>query len=300
MRVGIAVYNLASHDVIDLAVAAEAAGFDGIWLGDHVLHPIGYQSVHPSEAGAESRLHGGKTVTSETHLQDPWALLGALAVRTTRLRLCTGVYILPLRHPLVTARGATTVQQLSGGRLVLGIGAGWLSEEFDALGVPFQARMSMLDEGAEIIAAATAGGPVRHAGAHWQFADVELCRTGVPVPLVFGGNTERALRRAARYGDGWFVSGGPPIEEMLRCRDRLAELREASGRTNAFRTYLRVLDPTPDRLAELAEAGVEDVVVWCREVWPEGSEQQQLEALAVAADRYGISPGPVPLSGERS
>jgi len=117
---------------------------------------------------------------------------------------------------------------------------------------------------------------------------VELTPKNADIPLVFGGNTERALLRAATLGDGWFVSGGPTPQEMLRLRHRLLELRSQSGRDGTFRCYLRLLEPDPVMLDTFAIEGVEDIVVWGRSVWPEGPLDKKREVLAQAAVDYRV------------
>jgi probable F420-dependent oxidoreductase len=288
MRVGIQVYNMPVLELVQLAQAADELGFDAIWLGEHLVRPVDYASVHPAAAGVEQRLHSGKTISDATVLEDIWVTLGAIAQATERIALATAVYLLPLRHPLATARAGLTVHDLSGGRLTLGVGAGWLREEFDVLAVPFDRRWSLLEEDAEIVRAAWNGGVISHSGKNWQFDAVVVTPTRADIPLVFGGNTEHALERAARLGDGWFVSGGPEPEEMLRLRRRLLELRSEAGPDGPFRYYLRLLDPDPELLDTFASDGVSDIVIWGRSVWPEGPLEMKKEVLAQAAIDYRV------------
>ena len=222
MSVGISVYDMTASDVRELAVAADAAGFDAVWLGEHVVLPVDYSSEHPT-AGTGGHEHiTGPIVDPDTELLDPWVALGAVAGATTQLRLATGIYILPLRHPLITARSAATLQNVSGGRLLLGIGAGWLVEEFAALDVPFDERYGRLVETIEIIRAAWAGGPFDYHGKYFSFDPIQLTSRPVDVPLIMGGNTPPALKRAALLGDGWFSSGTPNFDDARRLRDTLA------------------------------------------------------------------------------
>jgi probable F420-dependent oxidoreductase len=288
MKVGIQVYNMSATELVELAQAADELGFDALWLGEHLVNPVGYASLHPAAAGAEQKLHGGKTISDATILEDTWVTLGAMAQATERIGLATAVYLLPLRHPLATARAALTVHDLSGGRLSLGVGAGWIREEFDALAVPFERRWSLLEEDVEILRAAWNGGVISHSGKNWNFGAVEVTSAKADIPLVFGGNTERALERAARFGDGWFVSGGPTPEEMLGLHRRLLEVRSKVGRQSPFRCYLRLLEPDPRMLDKFADDGVDDIVVWCRSVWPEGPLEAKKEALRKAAIDYRL------------
>ena len=215
----------------ELAVAADEAGFDAVWLGEHVVLPVGYSSEHPT-AGTGGHEHiAGPIVDPGTELLDPWVALGAVAGATTKLRLATGNYILPLRHPLITARSAATLQAASGGRLLLGIGAGWLVEEFAALGVPFDERYGRLVETIEIIRAAWAGGPFDYHGKYFSFDPIQLTSRPVHVPLIMGGNTPPALKRAGLLGDGWFSSGTPSFDDARRLRDGMLRAARATGST---------------------------------------------------------------------
>ena len=137
------------HDVVSIAVVAEQAGFDSLWLGEHILYPVGYESSHPPVAtqGVERR----SVIDGATNLNDVWVTMGALAVVTQRLQLVTGVHVLPLRHPLLTARASATMHDLSNGRFSLGIGVGWLREEFEALGASFEDRGNRFEEGVALL-----------------------------------------------------------------------------------------------------------------------------------------------------
>ncbi len=115
MTISISAYDMNAPDFLDLAAAADAAGFDAVWLGEHVVLPVDYASEHPTHGGADGQHHSGPIVQSDTELLDPWVALGAAAGSTRRLRLATGMYILPLRHPLMTARAACTLHTASGG-----------------------------------------------------------------------------------------------------------------------------------------------------------------------------------------
>ena len=255
MSVGISVYDMAASDVRELAVAADEAGFDAVWLGEHVVLPVGYSSEHPT-AGTGGHEHiTGPIVDPDTELLDPWVALGAVAGATTRLRLATGIYILPLRHPLITARSAATLQDASGGRLLLGIGAGWLVEEFAALDVPFDERYGRLVETIEIIRAAWAGGPFDYHGKYFSFDPIQLTSRPVQVPLIMGGNTPPALKRAGLLGDGWFSSGTPSFDDARRLRDTLLELRGSQRARRAVPLLLPSGERRPGARRALSRRG---------------------------------------------
>ena len=238
MHVGLSVYDIAPRELVELAKAAETAGFRTLWLGEHVVLPVDYRAEHPASSSPDNTAHIARIIDPATQLLDPLIALGAVAAATDRLQLATGIYLLPLRHPLAVARMTLTLQGLAGGRFMLGVGSGWLEEEFAALGVPFDERGARFDEALTVLRAAWAGGELANAGPHYPFDRVMATPVAVDVPLVLGGNTERALRRAARLADGWFSSGNPTFDEAVRLRARLdRSLRR--GRAGASTADLR-------------------------------------------------------------
>jgi probable F420-dependent oxidoreductase len=283
MRIGLSAYDMAAADLLDLVRAAEDAGFDSLWLGEHVFHPQEYTSVHPGHEVKQH--HTGPIVQENTHLLDPLVTLAAAAATTERIRLATGVFVLPLREPLLVARAAATLAEISGGRFVLGVGAGWLTEEFDALGVDFRKRGRRLDESLAVLRACLGGGPVEHHGDIFDFAALEMTPAPVDVPLVIGGNSDAALRRAARSGDGWFSSGTPDFEEAVRLRDRLQGLREELGKkAEPFETVVRIEGADPQDVRRYGAAGFDHVVIWADQVWPaDGSLDEKRTRLTQAA-----------------
>ncbi len=289
MSVGISVYDMTMSDVRQLAMAADEAGFDAVWLGEHVVLPVDYASEHPTAGGSGHEHITGPIVHPDTELLDPWVALGVLAEATTRLRLATGIYILPLRHPLITARSAATLQAASGDRLMLGIGAGWLVEEFAALDVPFDERYGRLVETIEILHAAWAGGPFDYHGKYFSFERIQLTSRPVQVPVIMGGNTPRALTRAALLGDGWFSSGTPSFDEARRLRDTLLELRARNGLDAPYRCYFRVESADPALVERYHAEGIDDVVVWADQLWPaDGAVEDKRAALAQRAEALGL------------
>lgn len=296
MRVGISCYGFPVTGLVEVGRAAEEVGFSSLWLGEHVLAPMAYESSHPTRPGeqghAGSSDHNGKPIVDPSvHLSDPLIALTGVAASTRSLHLATGIYLLPLRHPLLTARAVATLAEASGGRFSLGIGAGWLREEFAALSVPFAGRTARLEEQIAVIRAALAGGPVEFHGGHYDIDRVQLCPEAVDVPIVLGGNAEPALRRAVRLADGWFTSGIPSFEDALRLRDRIAELSVEYGRTEPLRTTWRVAAPDPELLDRYATEGFEDVLVMAYDVWVGDDVDERRAALAAAARRLGLPSG---------
>ena len=186
---------------------AEAAGFDSVWLGEHHDHTLLYPT--------------------------PLIGLAAIAGRTRRLRLGTGVLLLPLHHPLAVAEEAAMVDVISGGRLILGVGAGYAPEEFAAFGVSIKERGSRLDEAVPLIQRLWSGERVTHEGRHYRITDARVSPRPVQrprPPIWFAGWVEPAIRRAGRLGEGWL--GGPSAtrDELADCVRLFREARTAAGR----------------------------------------------------------------------
>jgi probable F420-dependent oxidoreductase len=208
--------HFANNTFPDLAGAvrmvkiAESAGFDSVITVDHVVFPHKYTSVYPY--APDGRLPGGPGGA----LPDPLIWMAAMAAVTTKLRFMTGVIILPLRNPLVLAKQVATLDQLSGGRLSLGIGVGWLKEEFEALGVPFEKRGLRSDEYIAVMRKLWAEDGVSFDGQFVKFDEVSSNPKPVrrTVPIVIGGHSEAAAKRAGRIGDGFFPSIGAQVDTV--------------------------------------------------------------------------------------
>lgn len=291
MKIGLTTYDLPAAELVALAVAADEAGFSSLWLGEHLVLPVGYSTAHPTATQPSGQHHTGPIVSPDTELIDPLVALGAAAAVTSRIQLATGIYLLPLRHPLAVARSTCTVQELAGGRFILGVGFGWLAEEFAALDVPFAERVTRFEEGIEILRASWRGGEIRHRGHHYSIEGVQVTSRPAAVPLMLGGNGELALRRAARLGDGWFSSGTPPFEESVRLKSELERLRAGSDRAGEpFRLVFRVGgDATRSAVEGYRQAGFSEILLWSDQVWPAGRPIEAKRAtLAQAAAALGL------------
>jgi probable F420-dependent oxidoreductase len=285
-HIGLSTYDLSAAEFVGLARAADWAGFASLWLGEHVFLPCDYRSTHPThvgEVGGDGRTDSGaRIIEADTELLDPASALGAAAAATERIQLATGIYVLPLRHPLLTARMCATLDAVSSGRFLLGVGSGWLKEEFDALAVPFADRGIIQDECLDILGAAFAGGPFYHSGKQFHLGELQVSPAPVSVPLVLGGNSDRAMTRAVRRADAWFASGIPTFDEACRLRDRLEAIGRREGRARPLPAYFRVpgsdLTVTGRYLAE----GLDHLLFWAQNVCdPKGdSVAQELDRAA--------------------
>lgn len=210
--------------LLGIARAAEEAGFHGVLLSDHLFFPGRLASRYPYSEDGKPGFDG------TTPFPEPWTTIAAMAAVTERLHFATMVYILPLRHPLEVAKSLGTVSLLSGGRVALGCGAGWIREEFDALGVPFETRGGRMNEMIPLLRRLWTGEMVQHRGAHFELGPLQMSPAPPgDVPIYVGGLSKAALRRAAFLGDGWIGTGQTP-EEVPRYVERLRGLRKEAGR----------------------------------------------------------------------
>lgn len=229
MKFGIAFCNIGPYaapaGAVDFAQRCEAAGFESLWTVEHVVVPAGYESTYPYSPT-------GKMPGPESSpIPDPLIWLSYVAARTATIRLATGILILPQRNPVVLAKELSTLDQLSGGRMELGIGVGWLREEFDALDVPFEGRGKRTDD---YVAAMRALWAEETASYDGEFASFERCISSPrpvagSVPIHVGGHTEPAARRAGRLGDGFFPGSGSH-EELTHLLDVMRASATEHGR----------------------------------------------------------------------
>lgn len=188
--------------VLQVAAAAERLGFSSVWASDHVILPRTRKSVYPyPESTTESAFAPG------VMWLDPLMVMGVVAGATTRIAVGSHILVLPYRNPIILANEMASLDVLSHGRVLLGVGAGWMDEEFEALGVPRSERGARTDEYIELMRALwRADGPTSFLGKYFRFDEMQLATrphtTGGP-PIWVGGNTPAALRRVGRVGDGW-------------------------------------------------------------------------------------------------
>jgi probable F420-dependent oxidoreductase len=285
MRIGVTIPNvhetLAERTTIEaVGRMADDLGFDSVWCNDHLAMPATQDGpgTQPAYAAAYGEDRG-------QHIYEPLIVLAYLAAVTQRVMLGTSVYLLALRNPLLAARQVVSLDRLSEGRLVLGVGVGWLEHEFAAVGVPYRERGRRTDEAIAVLKAACGpdGG---------EFLPKPVQRPHPP--LWIGGRSDAAVRRAARTGDAWHPSH-LTVDELRRRIPELHEECERAGRspddvTVATRRKL-VRDPSPDAgpervlqgdagaiaatVAELKQVGVAHLIVEL----PGSSERELLENL---------------------
>lgn len=257
MRIGMQPINsgpLATPAYItEIAELADTLGFDSLQITDHVVMPVEYSSPYPYHPS------GRMAAGPDDNYFEPLGLLGYLGGRTRHIRLGTSVLIAPYRHPVVTAKQLAGLDVLTGGRLVVGLGVGWMAEEFAALGAPpFAERGAVTDEVIQIFRCIWREQPASFAGRFFAFAPLGVMPRPLQpggIPILIGGMSRAAIRRAARLGDGWqpFKQTPEELAAGLAYLHEQAERanRDLSGFTISLRLGLRLsAGPTERRAAE--------------------------------------------------
>ncbi len=212
-------------ELVPLATAGDEHGWSTLSVSDHLINPVETRSTYPYTEDGTRRWEMG------TPWPDPWITIGHLSAVTRRLRFLTTVYILPARTPVHVAKQVGTAAVLSGDRVDLGIGMGWMEEEFDAMGVPFARRGKRADEMLEVLRKLWTGEVVEHHGEFFDVPPLEMLPAPTkPIPVHVGGTSEAALRRAAR-NDGW-VSDLHTIEELAAIRAQIERYRQEYDRAH--------------------------------------------------------------------
>lgn len=239
---------------VELAQAGEEAGFESLWTVEHTVLPGGYESAYPYSD--DGKIAGGN---NEIPLPDPIVWMAYVAAATSRIKLASGIIILPQHNPVVLAKQVGTLDHLSGGRIILGIGVGWLKEEFDALGVPFAARGRRTDEYVAAMRELWSARAPTFEGEFVSFKEA-YCLPQPPngrVPIVIGGDSTYAARRAGRLGDGYFPARGAPVELFDLVRKTAVE----HGRDPDAIEFTVAMPDDPGDIPKLAAMGVRRVLV---------------------------------------
>jgi probable F420-dependent oxidoreductase len=245
-----------ADQLVPLAVEAEALGFAGLNVPDHIVHPLEMSSDHP--VGDDD---AALPWDEDQDWPDPFVISSAIAASTEELEVVTAVVVLGLRHPLAVAKSITTLDVVAGGRFSLGIGVGWLGEEFAAVDQQFARRGRRVEEMIEIIRAVQGPEPVAHSGEFYEFGRLTVRpRPASPVPILIGGGSRPARRRAALLGDGFL----PPPSLTPEIASHVAEIREIRAEAGLADEPYRIIPGvhgkmTADDFDELRELGIETV-----------------------------------------
>ncbi|MBM4255422.1 MAG: LLM class F420-dependent oxidoreductase [Deltaproteobacteria bacterium] len=265
--------------VIAAAEAAEALGFSTVWVVDHVVFPAKME---------------GYAFNPNDPMLEPMTVLAALAMKTTRVKLGTAVLVLPYRHPLYTAKVLSTIDVLSGGRVIVGVGAGWLEGEFNAFGVPISERGSRTNETIDALKALWTQDTASYSGKHFQFENIKALPQPVQrprPPILIGGMTKGALQRTAKRGDGWIAMGKSP-DDIKAPLDTLRELTAKAGRKpeelqiNMLPLAAPSIDQVISDLPRYQDLGVQHVYLSFR-AWT-SDFSQLVELMAKFAREVGL------------
>ncbi|MCU1496253.1 MAG: luciferase [Acidimicrobiales bacterium] len=282
MHLGITFGQLNPASWQDVALAADRLGFESVWLPEHLVFPLEIE---------------GQLIPGEDHppvpptvpIYDVCSYLSFLAARTEQIKLGTFVYLLGIRHPFVSARGFATLDVLSGGRALCGVGAGWLVTEWRAAGFDPATRGARLDEAIEVVRKLWTEPEISHGGEFFPFEPVAFepkpVQSGGP-PILIGGESKRALRRAATIGDGWLGMQHTPESAAERVAeiDRLAT--DAGRDPAAVEITVMGTITEPADLERWAAAGVDRLIVtpWRR-------SREAVDGLRALADLVALPPG---------
>ncbi|HAE54438.1 MAG TPA: LLM class F420-dependent oxidoreductase [Acidimicrobiaceae bacterium] len=239
---------------VELVQAGEEAGFESAWTVEHTVIPSGYESVYPySESG---KIAGG---AEDLILPDPLIWMAHMAGATKSIKFGTAILILPQHSPVVCAAQVATLDYMSGGRALLGIGVGWLKEEFDAIGAPFERRGIRTDEYVAAMRALWANDCASFEGEFVQFKDTYCLPRPIngSVPIIVGGDTDYAARRAGRLGDGYFPARDTPQERI----DLARRTAEQCGRDPDALEITMPMPEDPDDIPNMKARGVDRLVV---------------------------------------
>ncbi|MDX1886298.1 TIGR03619 family F420-dependent LLM class oxidoreductase [Mycolicibacterium sp. 120270] len=248
---------MTAADSVAVAPMLDEAGYDGIVTSDHMIYPRRLSSPYPDSPT------GQPPWEPENPWPDAWVLTGAMAAVTRRLRFANAIYIAPARPLLEVARLVATASDISGGRVALAAGVGWMREEYELMGQDFATRGKRLDEMIPALRELWKGGWVSWSGTYYEVPEMTIePHPPAPVPILCGGESDAALRRAASLCDGW-VGYAYGWDDAVGYANRLTALRRELGRENEpFDILLALLEPPSVDIYKRAEdAGITQVMV---------------------------------------
>jgi probable F420-dependent oxidoreductase len=240
----------------ELARMAEDLGLESLWAAEHTHIPVSRRTPYPA---------GGELPREYSHTFDPWVTLATMAAATERIKLATGISLVVEHDPIVLAKQVSTLDRVSGGRLIFGVGAGWNREEMENHGTDPRTRFSLLRERVEAMKAIWANDEAEY---HGKFVDFDpIWQWPKPLqqphpPIMLGGNGPKVLERVVAFADGWMPNWGLQTNEELI--ERVRELQRMAADAGRDPIPVTVYAPRskPEVLAPLAEAGVERAVLW--------------------------------------
>jgi probable F420-dependent oxidoreductase len=262
MKIGLIPVNVAVPNVeamVGMAQLAEGLGFESLWTFEHVIVPIDYQSKYPYSPT------GKMGVEPDSNFVDPLIALAAIAAQTKTIRLGTGVNILSQANPLYLAKQAASLDFVANGRFMLGVGIGWLKEEFRAVGTPFERRGARFDDYVEAMRKVWSGDVVEHKSDFIDWTGFKSYPIPVqdPFPIVIGGTKGKAFERTAKYGNGWFAPTASP-NDLAPMLEQLDKACAEVGRNREEIEITSMWFPNPEDLSDVeryADLGVSRLIV---------------------------------------
>ena len=254
MHVGVAMfctdYAIAATE---LAVALEERGFESLWFPEHSHIPLSRESEFP---------RGGDLPKKYYDVMDPFVVAGAAAAVTTKLKIATGICLVPQRDPIQTAKQVATIDQISGGRFLFGVGAGWNADEMANHGTDFKQRNAVMKERIAAMREIWTQAKPEYHGEHVDFGPMMTWPKPVQTPhppVLVGGGLPYGARRALDYGDAWMPHAGRPTYRLLDRLDEFREMEKAAGRSLPISAFGAEHDPT--EWPAYQDAGIERVII---------------------------------------
>lgn len=277
MKFGTFISKLSGEAIAADVCKAEEFGFESVWIAEHLIMPVHQDSLYPYSAD------GRFPVPADAPFHDPLIALAYAAAVTKKIRLATGIFVLPMRNAFATAKAVATLDYLSQGRVIFGVGIGWLKEEFEAVGMKFEDRALRTREYLELMIELWSKSDPRYEGKTVRTEGMKFMPKTVQQPhppIVFGGTSEPSLKRAVRLGDGWYGIANS-IEQARTQIARLHEYERTMGRTKPLEVTLSLRTGkslTADEVQRLAEIGVERTLVGLPFKALEGAEMERFRA----------------------
>ena len=277
MKYGTFITRQRGEAIVAEAQHAERLGFESAWIAEHLIMPVKQDSVYPYSAD------GRFLVPPDSPFHDPLIVLAYVAAATHRIRLATGIFVVPLRNPFATAKAIASLDQLSQGRVTFGVGIGWLREEFEAVGMTFENRALRTREYLELMIKLWSEADPEYQGKTVATRGMKFAPKTVQQPhppIVFGGTSEPALRRTVRLGDGWYGIA----HSLDQARTQISHLREyarAAGRARPIEITLSLRTGKPltaGDVRRMAELGVDRTLVGLPIKALEGAELDRVRA----------------------
>jgi probable F420-dependent oxidoreductase len=258
MKFGAFLWQRRGEDLAANAQLAEQLGFESLWMGEHLGFPLEFKSSYPYDKS------GRPPVRNDAMIHDPLIVFAYLAAVTKRIKFATGVYILPLRNPFSVAKAVASLDQLSNGRFLFGVGIGWLKEEFEWVGMDWGSRARRNNEMLKLMETLFTqevprfkGSTVSTEGFYFNPKTVQQPHP----PYIIGGNTDPAMKRACRLGDGWYGIA-KTLDEALVLVTRIREIEKGYARAKPLELTMGVQwrNTSLDDVKRLAEVGIERVL----------------------------------------